>query len=453
MAIAHYSPTTPTKNVPLPTPALPDNYKGNIFDNKKVPLSSLLSYVQGAPWAVQYYRQILSAHSDIKELDDGLDAVYQTYELIHNLEIRVEQELSSSTDTNTQQTTVQGSGLIYPFLVPNQNDYFITQTSLGNRALFRVSKVERKTFQEQAVHSVEYQLVTYMDQSSTMYQSLVQKTVRELYFSKDRLVQGLSPLLKTQTYQEILSYENECYKLKQLYFRTFFNQRSYSLVVPGQLNLIYDPFLADFALDTCGAMDAEQLRRIKRYPTNEDVYIDQPQIWEALLKRDASYLGHCNRYMGITLVSNFDDNSFIRGAFHGVMYQIVYPREVDHTALAGPHPAVYAALTLQFAPTTNSAGTSMLEMDNIFPLLNCTVSVYPKIDLRSTYLFTPALYDNTCDKSLLEIAVWDYLCGHSPKHEHLNALLSLYPKLDRIEQFYYGPVLWLLLKTAVQGTY
>lgn len=453
MPIAHYKPTVTPRTLQQPTKALPDNYKGNVYDNNNEPLSGLLAYIQGAPWAVDWYRQILSEHNDVKELDDGLDAAYQTYECIKGLEIRVEQEISSSTDTVTQQTTVEGSGLIYPFIVPNRNDYFITSTSFGKQALFQVVDNERKTFQEQSVHGVKYRLVRYMLPGDTLFESLTQKTVRTLYFSRDRLVQGLSPLLTTKNYQEILDYDREYSRLVQQYFRTFFNYRAYTLVAPGQLDLIYDSFLMDFLFSITQSGDAEQLLRTKRYPVGEDIYLEQPQIWEALIKRDGSILSYCNRFMGLARVSNFDSNSFIRSAYHGVMYQIVYPRSVDSSMLSGSPSLPFSADGVVYNSTTNSTGGHMLSDTNMYSLANMAVPVYPAFDISSTYLLTPAFYDNTDNKSILEIVVWDYLNTNTLKHEYINILLKLYPLLDRLEQYYYGPILLLLLKTAVRNVY
>lgn len=453
MAIAHYKPTAPALAPSKPTPAMPDNYKGNVFDNRNVPLTGLIAYVTGAPWSVTYYRQLLSHDSDVKELDDTLDSTYQSYEKIIGLELRVESELTSSTTTDTQQTTVNGSALVVPFITPNKNDYFVTETSLGKKALFLIRKAERKTFQEQAVHSIEYILVQYLQDTDSLYISLTSKTARTLYFSKDRLIQGLSPLLKTETFEEIQSLETTYTKTAAYYFNTFFNMRCYTITLPGQLDLIYDPFLTNALLSIVSVSDSPILRRMKRYPTDEDIYIAQPQIWDALLKRDAGILKYCNRFMGATRVNNFEYNGFIKDAFHGVVDRLVYPIVVDQTALSGPKPAVLLSTTEPLMPTTNYQGGQLGLDENIYPLLNTAVTVYPEIDFGQTYLFTPALYDNIGDKSLLEIVVSDYIHRRTVDLKQLTHLVSLYSRINRMQQFYYGPVLLLLIKSSIMAQY
>ena len=451
MAIAHYKPTAPAPQPSKPTAAMPDNYRGNVFDNRNVPLTGLIAYVAGAPWTVTYYRQLLSHDSDVKELDDTLDSTYQSYEKIIGLELRVEAELTSSTTTDTQQTTVNGSALVIPFITPNKNDYFVTETSLGKKALFLIRKAERKTFQEQAVHSIDYILVQYLQESDSLYISLTSKVARTLYFSKDRLIQGLSPLLKTETFEEIQSLETVYTKTVAYYFNTFFNTRCYTLTLPGQLDLVYDPFLTNAVLSVVSVSDAAQLRRLKRYPTDEDIYLTQAQVWDALLKREPAVLKYCNRFMGATRVNNFDHNAFIKDAYHGIIDRIVYPTVVDQSALSGPKPSAKLSTTEPLLPTTNYQGGQLSFDENIYALLNTAVTVYPEIDFSQTYLFTPALYDNVGDKSLLEIVVSDYIHRRTVDLKQLTHLVSLYTRLNRMQQFYYGPVLLLLIKSAIRG--
>lgn len=453
MSIAHFKPNSQKPVVIDPTPAVADNYKGNIYDNNKVPLQGLIAYISGAPWTVDYYRQQVSKHNDLKEIDPNLDPSYQAYEKISGLELRVETQLQSSTDPNTQQTSVRGSAYIYPFMVPNRNDYFVTDTSYGKKALFLIRMVERRTFQENSVHMVDYVLVRYMDQDDELYKDLVTKTVRNLIFSKDRLIEGLSPFLKTETYESITQLTDDYKDLVQRYFSTFLNLKCYSLVLPGQKDLIYDPYLMDYLFKNIDTFDAPEIKRVKRYQTDEDVFMEQPQFWKMLYKRRYDLLDECNVKMGYANVGEFDRNSYIRGAYHGVMAKIVYPKNPDFSYQSGY--ASFAKTVYDLIPetTVNYKGGQFSSLDNQYVLTNNLIQIYPVVSFADTYVLTPDFYNNSSSMSILEILVKDYLKGQTLNLPYLKLLLVNYPKLARMEQFYYGPILMMLVKEAIRTVY
>ena len=453
MSIAHFKPTTPKPLQPEPTPAVANNYLGNLYDNNKVPLQGLIAYIAGASWTVDYYRQQVSEHNDLKELDPNLDATYQGYEKITGLEIRVDNQLSSSTDSTTQQTTVRGSGYIYPFMVPNRNDYFVTDTSYGKKALFLVRTSERKTFQENSVHLIDYVLVRYMDSTDELFLDLEQKTTRRLVFSKDRLIEGLSPFLKTETYESITQLADDYKGLVQRYFSTFLNIKCYSLVLPGQKELIYDPYLMEYLFNHIDTFDAPEIRRVKRYQTDGDVFMEQPQFWKMLHLRRYDMLEECNVNMGYANVWEFDHNSYIRGAYHGVMDKIIYPTVQDRSYLSGYATFAKTVYPLLPLPTVNYQGTGFSSLDNQYVLLNGLVSIYPTISFETTYVLSPDFYTNSASMSILEILVKDYLKYQTLSLPYLKALLEKYPKLTRMEQFYYGPILMVLIKEAMRSAY
>ena len=453
MSIAHFKPTVNRPGQLEQTPALPNNYKGNIYDNNKTPLQGLIAYISGASWTVDYYRQQISEHSDLKELDPNLDAAYQGYEKITGLEIRVDSQLSSTTDINTQQTTVRGTGYIYPFMIPNRNDYFVTDTSYGKKALFLVRTSERKTFQENSVHLIEYILVRYMDDTDELFLDLQKKTTRTLVFSKDRLIEGLSPFLKTETYESITQLVDDYKDIIQRYFATFLNPKCYTLVLPGQPELVYDPFLMEYLFSNIDTFDAPEIRRVKRYQTDGDVFMEQPHFWSMLQKRRYDLLEECNVKMGYAVTGEFDHNSYIRGAYHGVVEKLIYPRDMDKSYLSGY--ATFPKTVYEYipTPTVNYKGSQVSPMENQHTLLNGLVSIYPTVTFTNSYVLTPDFYTNAAGMSILEIMVKDYLKCQTLSLEYLKLLVGLYPKLARMEQFYYGPILLVLIKEVIRSAY
>ena len=292
-----------------------------------------------------------------------------------------------------------------------------------------------------------------MDETDELFQDLQTKTVRTLIFSKDRLVEGLSPLLKTETYEEITQLDDDYKHLVQRYFSTFLNLKCYSLVLPGQKDLVYDPYLMDYLFANVDSMDAPEIHRVKRYQTDEEVFMEQPQFWKMMHKRRYDLLDECNVRMGYANVGEFDRNSYIRGAYHGVMNRVIYPMVQDTSYLSGY--ATFPKSTYSFIPeqTVNYKGGQFPVLENQHPLVNGLVSIYPTVSFDTTYVLTPDFYSNSVGMSILEILVKDYLKGQTLSVPYLKLLVEKYPKLARMEQFYYGPILMVLIKEAIRTVY
>jgi len=202
MAIASHKPSSTPAITPSVPRVEPANYKSVIYSDDNIPLSSLIAYISGAPYTCDYYKQVVGEHNDLREIDPGQPNVYQQYELIHDLEVRVSNPLTSSYDTTTTITSVTGSGLIYPFMIPNVADYFVSDAGDNLKGLFRITSVERKNFSRDSAFYIEYEMVGYTDALQTLYSDLVSKVIREYHFSKERLIEGLQPILTTDSYHQ-----------------------------------------------------------------------------------------------------------------------------------------------------------------------------------------------------------------------------------------------------------
>ncbi len=50
----------------IPVNIEPPSYRGIVINSQDTPLTSLIAYTEGSPWAVTYYSQVLGAHNDIR---------------------------------------------------------------------------------------------------------------------------------------------------------------------------------------------------------------------------------------------------------------------------------------------------------------------------------------------------------------------------------------------------
>lgn len=453
MSIAAYNPSTdPTIPTKLPT-TQPKNYKSVVYDDNNVPLSSLIAYIEGAPYYCDYYKQVVAEHNDLREIDPGQSNIYQQYEKINRLEIRVSNALATSYDTDTGITTVTGSGIIYPFMIPNVADYFVSDADVNRSGLFRITNVERKTFNRDSAFYVDYEMVGYIDTIEALYDDLVSKVIREYYFSKDRLIEGLQPILRTTEYEQLFTIRQRFKEVLQYYLSTFVNRRYMTLIIPGQSSAIYDSFLVDFIFKIIDSFQNDNMRSMRQYSIDNDPFIQQPQLWDLLIRKDFNGLASCNQKMSQVAKQAFNPNGFIHGIYFSNIDRLVYPTDPDITALL-ENATIAKTVDLEvLTEPTNVHGTIAELITNQYIAGSQTYPFIHLVTVDDYYVLSQAFYQQTNNVSVLEILVKEYLKQQPINQDMLLALCDVYTTWGRLEQFYYCPLLLLLLKEAERSQY
>lgn len=439
MAIAGYKPvlkTDPSDNLPR---IEPDGYASILTDDRYIPLQSLIPYIEGYPWTVNYYNQLLTEHTDLRDLDPGQLAIYQQYSKINNLEIQVTSPLTETQDSETALVTVQGSGLVYPFVTPNISDYFIASVGDGKDGLFRISAVERKSFHRLSVYEIQYTLVSFISKSDERYVNLEEKTKGVYYFNKERLIEGLPPTLTESKHQLELFLKNFYREACKDYFSVYFNREQSTLIIPHQEVQIYDPLIVDFILKIVEIGDAPEIYLVKKLNMEYFTRLKETQLWDMLIKRDSVYLSRCNRQMGIMLSANFSTSVSI-GAFRFLKLNgVVYP--MTRTPL-DPSERVFIFPPNDFSSVIKENLPESSDYSIIKPVL-----------IDSDYVLSHEFYLRESPLSLLESTLLDYLDQKTISAESIKVLCEHSAQWDKLEQFYYIPLVLLLIKAAISALY
>lgn len=453
MPIASYKPNA-NPVIPVSQPKVePSNYKSIIYSDDNVPLSSLIAYIEGSPYICDYYRQVVAEGNDLREIDHGQANIYQQYERINKLEIRVSSALNSSYDSNTGITSVTGAGIIYPFMIPNIADYFTSDAGNNRQGLFRITNVERRTFNRDSAFYVDYELVGYIDAVQALYDDLTSKVIREYHFSKERLLEGLQPVLRTQQYQQLDSLSAIEYEITNFYFKTFLNREYMTLLIPGQTLAIYDSLLTDFIFKIVDSFKYYEMRTLRQYSIDNNPFLKQPQLWDLLIRKDFNGLASCNQKMSQVTKYAFNPNGFIHGIYFTNVDAIVYPTTPDLTALLQSHAEARVVNLEVLDEPTNVHGTLADLISNQY---NAGTTTYPYIHTVTVddyYVLSSDFYNQTSNMSLLEILVKDYIKQQTINIDYLLALCNHYTTWGRLEQFYYIPLLILLIKEANRSSY
>lgn len=456
MGIAKHTPVSaPSVKVNIPR-IEPKTYQGIVVDDKVTAVKSLIAYVEGAPWTVDYYSQVVAEHNDLREIDAAEPDIYQQYTKINNLEIRVTTPLSESNDTQTGLMTVTGSANMYGSVLPNVNDYFTSDAGDKKIGLFRITNVERKSFNKDSAFYVDYSLIGYTDSSNIgdLVTSLGNKVTRDFFFRKDRLVDGLQPLLKSEENQALLNVAEAYITIVKDYFQQFFSIKHGTLVLPGQEVPIYDTFIVGYLTQIVDSQDAPELKDLRELPNEREYYMSQNQFWKAMVQRDYDLLDYGNKKMGLVSKKNFTRNSYLYGFAMTTIQNIVYPIEPDLTTY-GSYDTLpkQADLTLSIRETKNRQGSLASLITDTYITANGTLPVIHPVLIDDYYVLSAAFYNNTASKSVLEILTKDYLQGQTLDMKMLQKLIDKYRTWSRLEQFYYGPILLTLLKEASVALY
>lgn len=471
MPIANYTPEAKTGPLPAnPVIAGPD-YKGVVVDTKYTPVSSLLTYVKGASWTVNYYSQVIDKDNDIKSQDPGLNPIYQPYKLIKGYEIKVVNALTASQDNTTNATNITGSANIYPFLIPNVGDVFIADMGDGQDSIFVITNTEKRSHRKQSVYYIEYEFRQTISTNWSFYIDLERKVVETYEYVKDFLLYGQNPMVVSEEYAAMADLRKLYVEIIQNYFKWFYSNEYKTLLVPDTLGPTYDPRLTKFMLGICNTNDAPEIRNVKLLNLGEDGTLAQPCLWDGILKRDKNIALSYNIKAGIIPIEYFAADSMMNVARYTGIKNVVYPKPreysaedtvliQDQTAAETPNHsnAAYRSLALvgNRVGFVNTAGDSVEHNGislEVFPItFNTTALDSMDAVYKDTYVLSIDGYSNPpvgITKSAIEVVYSAYMDNERIDVLLVNKILANYVQWDKIRQFYFLPILLAVIKAAL----
>lgn len=467
MSIAHFNPTEPVR-APEIHSVVSSPEKHAVYDNENDPSYSLEASLSGAPWTTDaYYRQILGVADTPKELDINVQAGYQHYEKIELLEILVQSPLSPNTDSKTQITTVTGNATIFSFLRPNVSDYFVAKSNLGRKGLFKITSVNRKTHEKESVHNVDYSLIEELEPGNSKLINLDNKVSTTKVFSRARLIENLNPILLKERFYDVRRLGSDFKTIATEYWRSFYRPERGSLFLPGQPNYIYDPFLVTFFNKVVGTDVVPEKQRMIFLSENNDPIYEINTIWRLLETRGLEGLTYSEIKLQMVSPAFFTHVAMSRSAFFANTDFTLYPTEYDRSThieykeqwegynsfgFRTPNTITPKYEYFNPSPTTNARGDMVDPSLHVLNVAGVDYPAYNNVAAGGSYIFTSLFFEGV-PKSVLEIMLLDYLDRKAISLDQLTYLIKVYPKMPRLEQFYYGPMLMVLIRETMRGSY
>lgn len=446
----------PDEDAPLkPTPNLKmqdDSYVGNTVDTRLENVSTISTYIQGSRMIVDYYSQVLGRDDSASTHSDDVLHIHKQYRLIRGVPVIVSSDLSQKQNSEGSRAfEITGSGSVPYGITPNSGDVMVLDIGDGREMELTVQSTERMSIYPEAYSDIEYRGVRILNQTDRG--QIDSRVIETLFFNTELQRAGLKPLL-TQSDTEHRNTLRRLYGvLVDRYLRDFLHQDYKTLLVPGQLSVVYDPYITRFVKSIMDHVSFPKLNDLNVLSTNGDVYTQESTIWDLLIDRDLTLLSIIPSKVGIASIRNFRTRPLMNSIFYSGVRDVVtvldpsYSHDTD-----GRTSKAYKDLI--------PAGYQSDEIDDLIPVQNLNdatpidfyttnqLPIVRRIAEDNYYVFSKSFYEHKVPGSLLEQLVLDRLTKSNTNLADLTTMATMSLTLDNLERFYYTPIVLTLIKLS-----
>lgn len=461
MPILDTKPTTPPKAVPVEPLAIAAEVRNAIVDSRYVPMSSLLTHIEGASWTVDFYSQSIDLDQETSDLQLNQKAVYQQYKLIRHLELKVQTELGYQQDDSNRSAIVTGSATMYPGVKPNNGDIFLADIGDGRIGVFTITRTEKKAIFKDTCYQIDYTLRDYLTEEYRA--DLAKKVVKDTVFVRDFIHHGQNPVMATSDFDQLASLNAGYSNLLFQYMSDFFNIEYQTLMVPNQANTTYDPFMVQGVMSILNNSENPLIMKVRVLNVDGNVRYKEHNLWTCLTNLNDDVRELCFQQAGLNPAAMFTESAMFDGIYYSGVQDVVYP--IDHSTLTTVDtqfnvfdPLVPGRLLPGIARhkslrrvlvQTNLKGFHTAPEDA--PVgIESLPDIHP-VNKGDFYVLSQAFYEDA-ETGLSKL---EHLCLCALKGDaiHKPTLLKLVQSAKRwnnLERFYYIPILFILIKTALR---
>lgn len=423
----------------------PDKAKSIIIDTKYTPRSSLLKYVEGATWTVNYYSQYHDRDNATYAQDPGQSPIYQQYRKIERLELKVDRPLEQQQDQESKGFSVKGSAILPLSIIPNEGDMFAADVGDGREGVFQIDNSEKRSLYKESVYFIEYTLLYYSDSEPQMRQDLESKVIHNLHYVREFAQYGQNAIITTEQYKVLAELEFELKRVKKDYFDSFFSKEYSTLLVPTQSVPVYDSYVVKVINALYNTQDTYEYQWMRALNVEDDNYLKLPTVWDALLRRDIELIHTCQQEMGLVRATSFHPEPLMEGIRYSGISLVVYPLPRNNAIDEYNNRMRKAPVELSLAELSSHKGnTQPLIANNTVTHLGEQMDIHYPVTIDKYYVFSKAFYTQEGKKSLLEVLAENYLQREANRPELVLKLLKNCWKWGKLEKYYYTPVIMIL---------
>lgn len=409
-----------------------------VTDLDRIPKQYLMKYLEGSAWTVDFFNFLKGRNDAKKFFDSKVLTPDQQVEKIIGLELRVTTPLDRSQDTTNKTFSMSGAATIANSIIPNEGCFFIAPIGDGRFALFNVTNVVRMSNNKVATYNIEYTLLFEVDPETA--ETIRRCTVREYYYVAERAWTGGDTLLTPKEYRAFLEVVDAIEDIEQTYVKRFYDGETATLLFPHdrysdglRSRAYYDVFLALFVralgLRTVG-------KDIQIYPHPPMNVEDIETVWTALLQQSPTFLADYKRDSTVWQPKTFRTMQHRNSVTWSLISDTRFFTEElkPGYGMAQRFPGQWPEWK-PFEP---------VEVENYRGNEGESIPAFLPLSFKP-YLLSETFYDGSYS-SLLEYGLYLYLHKRPlPSVIALKLFEEVY-KLPKDAQFYYIPMVYLLLR-------
>jgi hypothetical protein len=458
------NPPTPDPNPTNPIPNLyPKQYRHSVVSAKTTPLSALLQYVEGSTLIVDYYAQVLGADEEASPFEPGQLAVYQQYNVIKGMVIKLDGSFSIGEDQQSMEMQVSGTGKIFPGTVkPNFGDVIIADIGDGKAGIFTLEVPLKNTLMKETCYNITFNL--YKEADENLISILNSRVVNTYYYKSDFLTYGKNPIVTEGVVQldKQLKYLEKT-RLRE-FIADFFSREYGTFVVPSQSDPTYDRYVVSCLMRQFDRNVDKVFSRVRELNCDGLPLSDQYSVFDMLISRDESYRNIIFTRAQLASVRLFDSLPYMEGIrFSGMKYAVL-PKtlrnvvESQYTRAACNY--IGTAIrqeTSVYDVTANvdylealSGLTAMNEDDAVLVGYSDPLRpVYHKMGSDDSYVLSNAFYDEDVDNmTKFDLLVHSAITKNMVSIRPLLAMANVISKWPALDRYYYTPLLIGLLQLS-----
>jgi len=434
-------PETPTLNTPQDGVKEASNVvtqplRTTVTDFDRIPKQYLMKYVEGSAWKVDFFNFLKGRNDAKKFFDTQVITPDQQLEKIIGMELRVKSPLDRSQDDKNKTFTLTGSATLANTVAPNEGCFFVVPIGDNRYALFNITRVTRMSNNKVSTYDIEYSML--FEVSPAVAETIRRCTVREYYYVAERAWTGGDTLLTPNEYRSFLKLGDAIKDIETTYVKRFWDSETETLLFPRDWRVYglkgasyYDVFLCLFVraigLRTVG-------KDIQIYPHPPKNVADVECLFTALLQQQTAFLASYNKPNGAYLVNTFRTMQ----TRNSIAWSRITNTRYFSDDLRSPkqYPADWVKFT-EFPPTVvdEYRGNAGESLPAFLPLT------------YTPYLLTETFYNGSYS-SLLEYGLYLYLNKQPVPSTIALKLAEVCNTLPEDAQFYYIPMVYVLLKYA-----
>jgi len=438
--------------------------------------SRIINYIRGYPEIVTWYGNILGKDDQTTGNSSATHRANQQLTKISNFEIKVESPLSGE-QNDKMDWDMELTANIYPCVIPNNGDQFIASIGDGRLGIFQVNGKPRPlSHMKNSVHEVTVKLLEYADEGNV--KALEEKVIRRLFFRKEWMDYGQSPLIEEHDHSWARNFEEWHHNTLDQYFYQFASDEAQSFVAPGQEQITYDPFLADAMLGWFGGQFRQQYPSLGLLHVEGDEYSFTKSFWELLRRNEPALIHRIWKKSGLRDKRDIRWSLFFQNARFSPLKYIVTPIDTVQSVNAEWY-KTKGGVAAKLIPSTDAILPVPLDINGLIEIPDQeganmtegtdgtpgedgepTEPVEPPKQARALikpvtvddyYVLSQSFYEDSEGQSLLEVLTWRFIRREGVDVPSMKLLVADYPNWGSLERFYYAPILLTLVNSAIRS--